>query len=766
VNPVGVGPPSSVATEPGWRDRFSLLVAPSRWGRPATWFALVLSFAAIAALRLAVLFSQAYPPGADTAEQLYWTHLWLGTAFPSPVPFYQALPVYLFTWYLPFTRVFPLFTGMRLLMGITPALLVFPTYRLLRVAQLARSTSLFGANLTALVPTWSVMLSWNGGFSLFSFVLAVLFFAFLVEALQAPSRNRILGAGITLALVAGSHYYTFLFVVLTFAVTSGLLLLLYEQRRRTLVTVGKILGLGAVCTLPFALCYEALITQTYLTGGPSQTSILTNALTIWSPINLQFSGGAVPILFVLVVVTMAGAIVCARRSVLAVLVLSIVVAGAAVAALAPQEDIRAAYFLPLGLGPGLALLAEELYRSARVGRFSRAVARLGRWRGGALVPRPLRSPPVRRAALPATAVVLVAGLLLLNGAQSVMAQQQAQSFYDYLNPAAVEVLDWIATHTNLTAVVLSTEISLVSWIQGYANRQTYTPSSLGLANTRFSYNVTYWANLASLGQYVAGDSIVAVATNVPSEVGSPLIFVRAPYAWFPFLSTNDTSTLVTVVVAGTPHALALDQASVLSYNGTAPCAGCAGQSLTFKWAASGIVVVQDTVVNGTTVSVNWSSPSGIVRNVTFNTGILPSGQDVEHVGVAAEGPLPVVNDTFELDGAPFSVALGTGGTGPTGNWTQQPLSDGWANLTYEGKPRLSITFDGLEGGGDAPYSYDASQILKNLQVTDIVVSEQNGLPGLGYNTYKRCLAPGEMPGYIVTESFVAPPYAVFSLTPG
>ncbi|MGI0156587.1 MAG: hypothetical protein ACREDE_10725, partial [Thermoplasmata archaeon] len=249
--------------------------------------ALLIGFAVISYVRLVLLFSGPYPPSGDVAEQLYWSHIWLGTAFPSPVTVWWIPPVYIFSIYIPFTHLFPLFTGQRLLMGIVPALLVFPTYLLLRESDIRPPFSLFGAYLLALAPSVSLMLTWNAGYNLFGIFWALFFFAGLAGALRTGRRGYVLLAALGFGLTAGTHYFTFAFLVLGFVWVGVLALWLLPRRAATARTLGKVLGAGLVCAAPFALVYLTLVQQTGNVGG----AVTLSALSSLAQQILPFSSG-------------------------------------------------------------------------------------------------------------------------------------------------------------------------------------------------------------------------------------------------------------------------------------------------------------------------------------------------------------------------------------------------------------------------------------------------------------------------------------------
>ncbi|MGA7923224.1 MAG: GNAT family N-acetyltransferase, partial [Thermoplasmata archaeon] len=513
-----VVPPSAVtSTLPAHREEPSRsLVAtdsaepasvpkPSRFRRAdvAALIALMASFAVIATLRLLILFSYPYPPSGDVAEQLYWSHIWLGTAFPSPATIWDVPPVYLFLVYIPLTHLFPLFTGQRLLMGVVPALLAFPTYLLLRECRVNRFFSVFGASLLALAAPVSLMVTWNAGYDLFGMFWALLFFAGLVGALRTHRRSYMLLAAVSFGLTAGSHDFAFVFICLAFGLIIALALLLLPDRRATFRSFGIVLGVGLLCAAPFALIYYTLAGETANVGG----AVTIGALKTLGRGFLPFSWAAVDTWSTLVYVDAAvsllaiGVVVWRRlRRPETPVLLGILLSAASLSIAYPQVADRGLYFLPLGLYPVVAVFCQILYdafssrdTASPLEGLPPDAAPAARLQAEALqleISEPsldlrrsgwvLRQRRSRRWLKPTVAIVLIAAFLIPNAEQSLTVMSGAEHYYIELTPDEVPILNWLAHNTPANAAVYSSSSGLEKWIWGYANRQSFAPTSLNL----------------------------------------------------------------------------------------------------------------------------------------------------------------------------------------------------------------------------------------------------------------------------------------------
>ncbi|MGB7124164.1 MAG: GNAT family N-acetyltransferase [Thermoplasmata archaeon] len=753
------------------------------WPFVASLLALCTGFALIAFVRLDLLFSNPYPPSGDVAEQLYWSHIWLGTAFPSQVTVWWVPPVYIFTVYIPFTHLFPLFTGQRLLMGVVPALLVFPTYLLLRESDISRVFSLFGAALLALAAPFSLMLTWNAGYNLFGIFCAIVFFAGLVGALRTRRLGYIVFAAAGLGLTAGAHDFTFVFILVGFAWVVLLALLLLPGRWATVRTLGLVLGIGALCAAPFALVYVTLTQQTGNVGGAVTVAALETlgqqflpfawgAGTVWTP--LLYLDAAVSLLGVVALLATRG-----RKPETPVL-LGILLAGATLSVAYPQVADRGLYFLPLGLYPMVAVLFQAAYVKLPLLVVGSAEPELppsveptGEPAEGpsvddvppALVvstPPALRSRPRLAWVKPVIAIVVMTAFLVANAQASLAVMSSAQQFYAVLEPEDVPVLNWLSHNTSGNSSVFTSSAGLEKWIWGYANRQSYAPTPLNLQATTLSYQITYLADLAAMGQTISTNPYLAVAQNSPAPIGSPLIYLTSQYDWTLLFSTAEDNVSFSVKVGGQAEQLSLADAQLASSATYVPCAGCTGQEQTFTWSGLPISIVQRTNLSGESVGLSWSATGGTITDVNLATYLTPEYFGVGGVNVPQLTNVSSVTDTFSYNGAPLTMTLG----GTAAKYQQRPLSDGWTQIQFRGKSLLTISFIGLHAYGPAPAATtNSGTILSGLGVSYIVADFNDSVPGYGYLLYLRCETPGISPGYSITQVFQSGSHYVFAMKP-
>ncbi len=756
--------------------------AEPRWVRGATAAAVLATFAIIAVLRWQILFSYPYPSGGDIAEQLYWSHIWLGTAFPSQVTVWWIPPVYIWTVYVPFTHLFPLFTGQRLLMGFVPALLVFPAYFLLRESQVNRPIALFGAALLALAAPLSLMVTWNAGYDLFGMVCALIFFGGLVGALRTRQGSYVVVAALGFGLTAGAHDLAFAFLCLGFVWTAILALLLLPGRWAT----GKLLGLvtlgGLICAAPFALVYLTLAAQTSNVGGAITTSALNALAQEFFP--FVWSGGTVwsNLIYVDTILSILGilALLAARlRKPETPVLLGILLSGATLSAAYPQLPERGLYFVPLGLYPLIAVFLQIVYDVAAGRRRPTpkpAATPPAPVAGGSPPGSPPAAPagttsaarswslrrPTPRVAIAGSVALVVMGVLLVANAQnSLTAMNQGEQFYATLSADDLPALNWIAQNTSKGAAIYTPEAALEKWVWGYANRQSYAPQPLSLEDTTLSYQATYLSDLAALGQYVSTDPYLAVAQNSPAPIGTPLIYLHSQYYWTLLFSTASDNISLTADVNGTSVVANLANAIVLSAANATPCASCTGEDLEFTWTGAPFTALEQTNLTGETVTMNWELTGATLEGVNLTTYLVPPDFGPLHSAIPHATNASSLTDHLSFSGSPFSVAF----KGTDAKFTQLKESSGWVEIEYAGKDKLTMAFSGLvPWGSDAPATVSSASVYRGLGAEYILTDYYDSVPGFGYLMYLRCETPGEDPGATITEVFQSGPLYIYEIT--
>ena len=742
-----------------------------------TLLALFAVFAAVVAFRLELLSTLPYPPGADAGEQLYATHVFLGTVFPSPPNSPWGIPpLYYFLFYMPLVLTLPVFTGIKLLMAVVPALLVFPSFWLLRKAELSVPFALFGGALVASSESVSFVVSYNAGYTIAGLFFAIFFFAETLAYLQSRSRKDLVLASLFFAATGATHYLVFFYVIVTAIVIGAVALVVLPHRKRLLVSLGLLaLGLGLASIVLIPLYYN--LYPTLIVLGPSAGALPSNFVDVVVPMSWGFYIWTQSPLSVLdVVVTFVGlltVIVLRRRTPLVAVLIGMVAGAAAVFRADPANYGRGFVFLQIAFCLAISVFASLVFGTTRTylqNRSTRAAVQVERKSASPSAPwvyKPLtlsrRS--FRRAAGPAftgLALAFALAFLLLNASYSYAAMYSGIQYYSELNESTVAVLNWIADNTAPASKVFLATPSFYSWVLGYANRMAYAPIPLSLIVTANQFNSSSVSWLASLGQYVSGNGYVAVGESLPAFEGDPGIYLRTPFGWTQLANANSTGTVFSVREGNTLLLLNSANAVVSAVNLSAPCPACVGQNLSLTWPSAGVTLWQTDSVSGQTVSFRWVAESGTLLSMTADWTIFPTnfvGLSYGHVPPIASAPS--VYDTFSLYGAPFALNL----TGSAGSFAQSTAATGWTFVSYTGGASISWTMTGLSPvSGQGSFSVNATALFRQLGVNYIVANEFDGAPNFGYATYLRCATPGALPGLAVRQVYVNGGIYVYSVS--
>lgn len=748
-------------------------MARKAWQNRWTLLTLAVVFVVTAAMRLAILFSLPYPPGGDLAEQLYSTHVLLGTVFPSPpISPWQIPPLYYFLFFVPFTYGLPFFTGAQLLIGIMPALLVFPTYWFLRMADTKVPFAAFGAALVASSTALSLLVPWNAGVTVAGLFFAIFFFAEVLTYLREPNLKHLVLASIFFVAVGATHFLTFLFVVVALLLTVAMVLVVNLQRRTLLRPIGFLFLGCLLASLALIPTYLALL-PTIVNVGPSSSGLPANLETTVIPSLWGFdSWSQTPLALVDVVVSLvavASVVILRIRSMFSCTMLGMLASGAAIVVADPGNYTLGYYYLFIPLLFSVSVFAETLYSG-----FSRRIQVGGPPQEGSIVGPTFRKDRAfsarfrhramakwTRVAVPAVAVVLAGSFLGFNAAYSYSAMSTTSDFYLELNSSVVQLLNWLSDHTASNAKIFLASPTLGEWVMGYANRLEYSPVGLNLEVTAASYARAYDAGLIAIGQYATGNQYLTVGENLPAWDGSPSVYLQTPRGPTLLENGNSSGFVFNVSTSGTTTSFSTETANVSGVDLSPPCVGCAAQRLTFSWPWSTITIEQTIEVIGQEVAFDWTATNGTLTSVSTQMWLPPSASfGLTDVHLPQVSDVPDLTDYFQLYGKPFSLAvLGAGGV-----FNQTTFASGWTHIDYFGGPQMTWSMSGLNPLTTAtPFSVNSSALLRQLGVSYIVANIGDLNPGYGFSVYLRCITPGGMSGLYPQEVYAHDGAFVFSI---
>lgn len=674
--------------------------------RPFEIFSLVVVFAIFCSLRAIVLFSYPYPPSGDVAGDLYAADYWLGHSIAglsqSPLP----PPLYFFVIVIPFTHVFGIFLGTRLYMSVVPALLIFPGYL---IAYRISSNKLFGLGGAALIggaASFSLMVTWNAAYNLFGIFFMMFFIYYLQRSYESPQLKNLVLSGLFFSLVVGSHALTALVSFIMF-VLSGVLLIAFKffKRRgikKSVVSLLFIFFFMFLFSIPYVSIYYQLYTVSIFSGVafPSQLSYnFANFLNFpWGLQNLSLTPIFVIDVLMSIFATVEILLLKAElKSPLLGLLLSVIM----LPFIETSNAVRFLYFATIFFVTGSVLVFKRLELLVKS------------------VMQHLResSKPIKATNKRAIVVVLLVIFILLNTSFSYSMMQQSSEFNRSLDQNRVAMLNWIGSNTSQNSSFYDT-IGLQTWMWGYAHRMDYYPNNLLIQVTNQSYSQSLESNLIYLGNYVAGNGGYALAFNLNSPIGDPVVYMAGLGSYTEFTISNSNAVILNTSIENQTFSLPLNYASLLTVrNGTDSTGSWFNFSM--EWPVQKIYANVNASIMSDSYSIGFFSNNSIINYVTYDFSVLPNGYGIAY-GDVKDYNGSKLKDEFSSNLGRFSFSI----SAPVINQTTE--SNGWTLIHLRFSRNETFTFNNLtSASGSINFQSNAAYLLKNLNISYVITSLGN-----------------------------------------
>jgi hypothetical protein len=413
-------------------------------------YALLAVLIGVAAYRFVVLADEAAPPGADPGNWLAFTHQIFGTSVKAAdAVYFPVLPVF-----LKVLLVFlPTLMATKVLGVMVSVVMGVPFYLILRRG----CSRLFSAGLTLaflLSGYQEETLSFGGYPQLLATTFLLLTVYWLMEGLVSGEWRPLLLAAASTALVAGTHHFTLLLMAPTLLILGAALFIQeHPAVRPFLRNAGVWLLASAVFTLPFLPWYIDFLTL--MEGNPANPhgfSLLdVDGITAYVfEENRSFWVALLVIAPVLSIVPLFGERAARiRPAALALL-------GGSLVTFLLTSEVRIAQFMEAGIVLSLSLPVAAVEQHLARTRVQVTVQQVERLSLGLAV-----------------AVVLI--VVASSGNQRF---SYARAEYQILDTSALEALDWLRDETPPNARVVANEsftrVSYAWWVEGYAERPTYS----------------------------------------------------------------------------------------------------------------------------------------------------------------------------------------------------------------------------------------------------------------------------------------------------
>ncbi len=716
--------------------------------------------AAFTLARYLVLAPLGYPPSSDAGGDLTWLHTYLGHPVPGMDLSQLQPPVYFFAVVAPFGLLFGPFGGAQLTMAVVPSLLVLPGYWLARAGDADRPTSVVIAALLGSAGALSLMVTWNSGYNSFALLLLTAYYAALLAHLKRPTDKRAILAGILIGLLAGTHPLTFLFAVVSTGLVSLGYLAMRRPRRAAARAVGRVIGYGALASMPFVSILYANVTTSTGVGTPlpgSAARALLHTYAGFPALAWGFQGDLPPPTLVggvyaaLIALGLAVLVLVwsdRAHRLLALLTASVVGTALLLGPLDPGNAVRLGYFMPIAVMPALVALVPS-FRSLLSSAYGRPAPPSAPAVRETLASRPFRLPLAAMGA-GALAVLLVGSAATL----SLSEMEQSSRFYLTLNEDTVRALNWLRDNTPATAGIYD-GANLNSWIPGYAGRLGFSPGNLQNEITSQSYQFTLDANLITLGSYVLGDGALYVGENLPGEISSPAVYLRTAGSYLPFLESGPDSTYVTL-----PNGTGEVPLSSAAFEGVSEGrtgGGAPYLDASFRFVAQNLTVLATVTLDGSVVQEKLTAPgNNLVLPWREDFRIPPSGYFFNYTPFRNVTSASGLANAFDYQGTSFGL-----GVAPNESVLAESLSSGWGiiDLAPSGAT-LSVALLGWSWGVSASSEVVVtSSLAAALGISYYVVNSS-----VNYAVFVRMSVEAGRASPTVVVVFIDGPVTIFRST--
>jgi hypothetical protein len=415
-----------------------------------TRYALLAVLVGVAAYRFSVLAAEPAPPGADPGNWLAFTHGLFGSSVKAADSIYFPVVPVVLKFLLAFM---PALMATKVLGVVASVAMGIPFYLILRRG----CSRLFSAGLTLaflLTGFQEETLSFGGYPQLLATTFLLLTVYWLMDGLVSGARRPLFLAAASTALVAGTHHFTLLLMAPTLLVLGAALFIQQRPGVRPFLRNAGVWALAsAVFTLPFLPWYVNFLVL--MEGNPSNATgfslldpngvtsyVFAENRSFW--VALLVVAAVLP--FVPVFGERAGRL---RPAVLALL-------GGSFIGFLLTSEVRIAQLLEAGavlsLGLPVAAIEEHLGRT-RVTLTVRQVER-------------------------ASLGLAVASLLMIVATSGHVRFGDGLARYQIVDSSALEALDWLRQQTPPGTLVMANEsptrVSYAWWVEGYAERPTYS----------------------------------------------------------------------------------------------------------------------------------------------------------------------------------------------------------------------------------------------------------------------------------------------------
>ena len=409
----------------------------------------------MAVYRLAMLAANPGPPGSDPGNWLAYTRQLFGEPVKAADSMYFPGMLVLLKGFMAF---FPDLTALKLAAVVASVSAGVPFFLIARRSCSAPAAA--GLTVGLLMAGYHIeMLNWGGYPQLLATGFLLTSFLFLDDGLVTGDRRALVAAGVFAGAVAGTHHFTVLILV---ASATVYLPWMAYRFRAGLGSFGRRVGVWCMASVATSLLFVPWYVR-YLrleSGGGALNANGADLSRLGDVLSNVFGEAPLTWLFLLVVVPLLSLVPLGGAGAGRARPLGVALVLGPLAVFAATRESRAFEPMQAGMLLCLATVVATVEAYLRTRREATAAFALGGLTYG-------------------MAAVALLAILAINGNARF---QIARDAYVAVDQDALDALDWVKANTPQDSIFLAggrgPVVNYAWWVEGYAQRPTYTPTDV------------------------------------------------------------------------------------------------------------------------------------------------------------------------------------------------------------------------------------------------------------------------------------------------
>lgn len=504
------------------------------------WAALAAIVVIVFVVKLAVLNKYPTPPSVDAGNHLSILNAFHGHDVTGYDLKYRYPPLYFLLVLDPLTKLFPVFSALKISASLVSSIIAIPFFLLARKITGSNVVALFTAGLYAFNEGHSSMMCWGAIPNLLGIFFMLWSAYYIVDAVERNSRISAILAGFFLSLIVGTHHLTAPYYAIALMLSALLLIVI---QKKTAVYAIKILVLvvvsGVILSLPYLPTYISIASNTSVFTEPEAIPIMEIDVNMVTTVLGAVFKSSTHLWVILTTVGFFGLWKGPGDRFIKVFISSLVLS-CPILAVVLGSVFRPFYFIYTPV-----LLAFSAFISGFWWeRLVKAIARA----------------KLLHAAILIAFLTIISSSLVVGSYNKLV---EATDYYQVANEDVVEGLDWLKENSEPNAIIITNVKELAWWIEGYALRKSFMPSVKPVLAYKDEWQEIDTANKIVAGNYVVENGYIRVGDFFPAGFDNPKIAVRLGQRYQDLIHFNDTSIALYSELKTAQHNITESEANMI-----------------------------------------------------------------------------------------------------------------------------------------------------------------------------------------------------------